>query len=128
MLSGKNGSSEHALSGTRPGSRIAQRRFGLKTSRRPSPKIVVAILAAALVGSLATSALGARRVAGWFWLYGDSQTYIGAPSSGNYPPNSMVIEVTGDLDTVANHVRFVAQDGNYEFEHGAQTPYTLLNS
>ena len=87
------------------------------------------LIAAALVGAAASAALGGGSVSGgWLWFKGNQTTFIGSPKGPSYPPNSMLVQVAGDLDMGANHLRFGATDGNYEFEHGPSSPYTRLNS
>ena len=96
-------------------------------TRKVSLKAVIAVFAAVLVGGAATAAFGAGAVPGqWKWLSGNENTYVGSPKFG-YPANSMLMQVGGDLNVVAGHVRFVS-DGNYEFEHGSGTNVTRLTS
>jgi hypothetical protein len=109
-------------------SRLRSRFPQPRRHRRPSAKVIVAILAAALVGGIADAAFGAQSVPGWLWFTGAGQTYIGSPTSGGYPRNSMVMQVGGDLDVLANHIRFGSNDGDYEFEHSKTSTTTLLNS
>ena len=96
---------------------------------RLARKIVLAVAAAALIGGATSVALGGGSVAGkWFWFDGNTSTFIGSPKGVAYTPNSLLVQVAGDLDMGAGHFRFGSADGNYEFEHGTGSPYTRLNS
>lgn len=116
----------------RPVSDLAHRRLWSIGRRRLSRKIVLAVLAvlaAALVSGAAIAALGGGSVAGkWLWFDGNKQTYLGSPAGRGFPPNSLLLVAAGDLNIGANHFRFGSTDGNYEFEHGSQAPYTRLSS
>ena len=62
----------------------------------------------------------------WNWAIGDEHGSIGGLTGKAL--GTVAIHAEYDLDVTANHVRFGATDGNYEFEHGPQVSETHLNS
>jgi hypothetical protein len=117
------------VSETRSVTRLSRRGLGLIVRASPSRKIVITIVGAGLAGAAATVAFGGGTVTNqWLWFKGDTQTYIGSPKGLGYGPNSLLVQVAGDLDMGASHIRFGSTDGNYEFEHSSQSQFTRLNS
>jgi hypothetical protein len=108
---------------------IETRPAGRRRRRMFSRRLTVTAVVAFVVGVGASVALGGGAVTNqWLWYKGNSQTFIASPKGPAFPANSLVLDASGDLDMGANHLRFGANDGNYEFEHGAGTPVTHLNS
>jgi hypothetical protein len=90
-------------------------------------KGVLAGAAALALAGLTRASDAAAQVAGsWQWFQGDDRAYIGGADGD--AAGTLAISAEKDLDIGANHIRFGAQDGNYEFEHGEEVPATHLNS
>jgi hypothetical protein len=86
------------------------------------------VLIAAVAGTalfLAGSAVGglASRAA-FAWMSGDESSYIGRPQG----TSDLELFAGTDLNALANHIRLGGRDGNFEFEHARDRPFTHLNA
>jgi hypothetical protein len=87
--------------------------------------LAMAIATSVAVLSAVTAAFAAAgSMSPWAWSVGDDQGGVGVSRNTGV----MEINSASDLDVTAQHLRLVTADGNYEFEHGVDTPETLLNS
>jgi hypothetical protein len=97
-----------------------------RVTRRNALVAVVAASFGALVRPLTGRSTPGSRSGGWDWVQGDEHGSIGGLDGADL--GTVALQAQDDLDVTANHVRFVATDGNYEFEHGPQVGETHLNS
>jgi hypothetical protein len=88
-------------------------------------KWVVVAVAAGVTLFLAGSAVGAlASKAAFAWMSGDESSYIGRPAG----TSDLELFAGNDLNALANHIRLGGRDGNFEFEHGKDRPFTHLNA
>jgi hypothetical protein len=74
-------------------------------------------LAGSAVGALASKAAFA-------WMSGDEGSYVGRPDG----TSDLELFAGGDLNALAQHIRFGGRDGNFEFEHAKDRSVSHLNA
>jgi hypothetical protein len=86
--------------------------------------VVIAVVAGAAL-FLAGSAVGALvSKAAFAWMSGDEGSYVGRPQG----TSDLELFAGSDLNALANHIRLGGRDGNFEFEHARDRPFTHLNA